>query len=372
VYQVYVDSLGDNDKPPSAVGYSGFVAKHGGETPPAPLILIFVTRDHYLHKENVEYDRHENQERIVEAAAAGQLSVLDYLLSIGQGVDNPNRLGRTPLVAAVNAGQTIIAQFLLEHGADGTQLAPEGGMLVVAAKNGDSWMTRMLVSYVLHDFGHVVAAVEAAVVTNNMPVLRALRPALGIDQAIATFVLPTAIRKSGMYLLRYLIKELGANVDSYDTELGDHTTAFLFAVYMGREDVVVWLVKRGANILATTDAGKNAEAISKERFPDSCQTAYLTAKAHCSATGCSGMGLKKCVRCGTRYCGKKCQVVHWKAHKPHCKVRCANPICVRDTACILKQCTGCKRAHYCGQECQLVHRQSHKSSCHQNWIQNSI
>jgi hypothetical protein len=365
VFRAYVDSLGDQEQP-SVVGYSGFVAKQGGETPPAPLVFIYVTRDHYLHKKNAKYDEHAIQERIVEAAAAGQLSALDYLLSIGgQGVDNPDSLGRTPLVAAVQTGQTIIAHFLLEHGADVTQLTPEGAMLVVAAKNGDSWMTRMLVDYVPPDLGHVVTAVEAAVNKNNMPVLRALYPALGIEAAIATFVLPDAILNGGMQLLRYLIKTLGADVDSYDTKLGDCMTALLFAVYIGREEVVVWLVKRGANILATTDAGKNAEAISKERFPDSCLTAYLTAKAHCSATGCPGMGLKKCVRCGTRYCGKKCQVVHWGAHKPHCKVRCANPICVRDTACSLKQCTGCKRAQYCGQECQLAHRKSHKSSCHQ-------
>lgn len=29
--------------------------------------------------------------------------------------------------------------------------------------------------------------------------------------------------------------------------------------------------------------------------------------------------MKKCGRCGTIYCGKDCQVAHWKEHKPHCK-----------------------------------------------------
>jgi hypothetical protein len=131
--------------------------------------------------------------------------------------------------------------------------------------------------------------------------------------------------------------------------------------------VVVWLAKRGANLLATTGAGKNAEVISKEHYPDSCQTAYLVAKSHCSATGCLGLGLYKCGGCGTRYCGKGCQVAHWRVHKPFCELRCANPLCARvKSTHRLKKCAGCKRAWYCGKECQVAHRQLHKSSCHQS------
>jgi hypothetical protein len=41
---------------------------------------------------------------------------------------------------------------------------------------------------------------------------------------------------------------------------------------------------------------------------------------HCSNTGCSGAGIKRCPACKqARYCGEPCQLAHWKAHKADCK-----------------------------------------------------
>jgi hypothetical protein len=47
----------------------------------------------------------------------------------------------------------------------------------------------------------------------------------------------------------------------------------------------------------------------------------LPMKRHCSALGCyNTAALKACSRCNTSsYCGKQCQLAHWKAHKAECK-----------------------------------------------------
>ena len=44
---------------------------------------------------------------------------------------------------------------------------------------------------------------------------------------------------------------------------------------------------------------------------------------HCAAQASSGTSLKSCSGCGTVvYCGRDCQVAHWKAgHKKSCKAR---------------------------------------------------
>jgi len=44
-------------------------------------------------------------------------------------------------------------------------------------------------------------------------------------------------------------------------------------------------------------------------------------RARCSNEGCQKFGRKKCAKCkATKYCGRKCQLAHWKAgHKRECK-----------------------------------------------------
>lgn len=44
---------------------------------------------------------------------------------------------------------------------------------------------------------------------------------------------------------------------------------------------------------------------------------YLEASEHCSNSGCDSAGLYQYKSTGgkrTRYCGQKCQLVHWPAH----------------------------------------------------------
>jgi hypothetical protein len=99
----------------------------------------------------------------------------------------------------------------------------------------------------------------------------------------------------------------------------------MVASVYNHEEVVVWLVKAGADTQATFPiSAETAADVSREAGASASQTAYLEAKTHCSNPGCSGAGLKKCPACKqARYCGEPCQLAHWKAHKVDCKRRSA-------------------------------------------------
>jgi hypothetical protein len=119
-------------------------------------------------------------------------------------------------------------------------------------------------------------------------------------------------------VVRCLLK-LGANVNQADNS---GITPLMAASFCKHEEVVVWLVKAGANTQATIPGQIDARAADASRLAgaSASQTAYLEAKTHCSNPGCSGAGLKKCPACKqARYCGEPCQLAHWKAHKADCK-----------------------------------------------------
>jgi ankyrin repeat protein len=149
--------------------------------------------------------------------------------------------------------------------------------------------------------------------------------------------------------MRCLVNDLGANVDQADNEgytplykaaahghldvvqflAMEHCANINHAAHNGRtmlmvaafhkhKKIVKWLIKHGADPTAISDLGTAIDA-SKDGGAPIEQTKYLEAKAHCSNPGCSGAGLKKCTGCKqVRYCGKTCQLAHWKAHKAVC------------------------------------------------------
>jgi hypothetical protein len=80
------------------------------------------------------------------------------------------------------------------------------------------------------------------------------------------------------------------------------------------------MVKAGADVQATVPGWGTAAYFSKKAGASAEQTAYLTAKQHCSNPCCDGAGIKKCPACKqARYCGEPCQYAHWKAHKADCR-----------------------------------------------------
>jgi hypothetical protein len=113
--------------------------------------------------------------------------------------------------------------------------------------------------------------------------------------------------------------KLRADVNQADK---DGITPLMIASMRKHEEVVVWLIKAGADTQATLPGRTNATAAdaSRELGASTSQTAYLEAKTHCPSPDCSGAGLKKCPACKqVRYCGEPCQLAHWKAHKADCK-----------------------------------------------------
>jgi hypothetical protein len=152
--------------------------------------------------------------------------------------------------------------------------------------------------------------------------------------------------------VRYLVEELGANVDipdnlgctplhaaSFNDHLGvvrmllklgaainqrnnDGLTPLMVAASKNNTEIVKWLVKAGADTEAhfCGDPRNNAAFASRTVGASDEQTAYLEAKTHCSSPGCSGAGVMKCTGCKqARYCGEACQHAHWKAHKVDCR-----------------------------------------------------
>jgi ankyrin repeat protein len=132
-----------------------------------------------------------------------------------------------------------------------------------------------------------------------------------------------ASRDGNLALVKCLVKELGADIDQAD-RLGG--TPLMAASANKRAEVVIWLVKAGADTQASTsrsiEAGdaKTAANFSLYYGASPEQTAYLEAKTHCSSIGCSGAGVMKCTGCKqARYCEAACQLAHWKAHKADCR-----------------------------------------------------
>ena len=103
-----------------------------------------------------------------------------------------------------------------------------------------------------------------------------------------------------------------------------------------------------------------------------------------SCAACNALDAKnECSGCHTaRYCGKVCQVSHWRAHKAACKKARATlapeppppraPFVI-DLHCgscgaeltpeTGNKCGSCARIAYCGKACQKAHWPEHKAAC---------
>jgi hypothetical protein len=86
-------------------------------------------------------------------------------------------------------------------------------------------------------------------------------------------------------------------------------------------EIVVWLIKHGADAQATHHQhGSTAADVSREYGAPVELTEYLEARAHCANPSCDGAGLKKCAGClKVFFCSPECIRAHWPAHKAECK-----------------------------------------------------
>jgi ankyrin repeat protein len=160
-----------------------------------------------------------------------------------------------------------------------------------------------------------VGALHLAAEDGNVDLVSCLAKELGANEDGVTS-LWLAASLGNLDMVRCLLK-LKANVNQ---AAPNGVTPLMSASFGKHEEVVVWLVKAGADTQATFDSNATAAILSSQIGASTSQTAYLEAKEHCSNPGCGGAGLKKCPACKqARYCGEPCQLAHWKAHKADCK-----------------------------------------------------
>jgi ankyrin repeat protein len=282
---------------------------------------------------------------LLHAAGLGKLDMVQCLVTeLGATVDQTVSMvkergatgekrvtmGWTALHEAACAGQIAVVRCLVvEFGADVNKGDDEGDTpLKVATMRGNLAMVRCLVKDLRAEVndtdneGHTPLSIAAQ--RAHLAIVRVLVIELQADVNKADQVgctpLWIAAQEGNLAVVQCLVKELGADIEQADQYGG---TPLMIASALTHTGVVKWLVKAGANIrafIANEGSNGTAATISKQFGASPEQTAYLEAKTHCSHPGCSGTGLLKCTGCRqARYCGKVCQLAHWKAHKADCR-----------------------------------------------------
>jgi ankyrin repeat protein len=164
---------------------------------------------------------------LLDAAATGQLPIVEALLRAGAKLDEPNIYG-TPLAAAAAAGSAPVVRFLLVRGADVNATRPDGlRVLMYAALKCDPEIVSDLLSR--------KAEVNAK------------------DNDGAT-ALTYAARYGRVEIGRMLINS-GATVDAIDSH---GWTPLMEAAVNGHADFVRLLLEKGANANAREGKGRTA------------------------------------------------------------------------------------------------------------------
>jgi hypothetical protein len=232
-------------------------------------------------------------EPLCQAAGWGKIeSVRCLVRDLGADVNLINVDGWTPLFMAAQEGHTAMARFLVkELGADVDKASHIGATpLYIAAQQGHLEVSCCLVK-------ELGADVNKADKHGFTPLL-------------------IAIHNGHLHVARSFIEDLGADINK---ATHDGRTPLMMASYHKHAKLVHLLTKHGADSQVFAAFGTAANISRRFGAPVEL-TDYLEAKMHCSNTGCSGAGIKKCTGCKqARYCGQACQLAHWQVHKAACK-----------------------------------------------------
>lgn len=169
-------------------------------------------------------------DRLLRAAAAGQLKVIGFLLDNGADVNGGDRRSQAPLRAAALNGHKGVVDLLLARGADPNVHTPNGGTpLHLAAYQGH----RAVIGSLLD----AKADVNAVDSENRVD---------GVYYSIAPNWTPLhAAASRGLAEVVRTLLEAGAKIDPRDAN-GD--TPLTLAATAGSEEIVSLLLKQGANV----------------------------------------------------------------------------------------------------------------------------
>lgn len=168
----------------------------------------------------------EDQNSIVDAAKAQDLSSLRILLDSGENANSPDSDGSIALHWAVHSDSLEMTRLLIRAGSDvNAKNRYEVAALSLAANNGNPDMVKMLL--------------EAGAFANTV-------------MAENESVLMTASR-TGVREVVSLLIEAGANVNARESWRGQ--TALMWAAAEGNLEVLELLVSEGAEISARSDKG---------------------------------------------------------------------------------------------------------------------
>jgi hypothetical protein len=261
------------------------------------------------------------------------------------------RVSEEAIIRSCLLGDTAL---LKRWGKQGIRVASAGPALSMALRGEpqDLDVLRCLVTYLGADVNQFnedgMTPLVLATELEHLHVLRFLVEELGADinqnsGPRENNALWLAASNGKLNVVRCLVK-LGADIN----QRSEGMTPLQSAAYSKEFVVVKWLVKAGADpraklgpstelyaesnkgpekgeaesldAMAAVSDALNLTAVEMSKSASAEQFAYIQAKSHCSSPNCSGAGLLKCTGCRrARYCGEKCQLIHWKAHKADCR-----------------------------------------------------
>jgi ankyrin repeat protein len=197
-------------------------------------------------------------EPLYNAAGFGKLAAVRFLVKEAGADIQATHAGLATLlcVAALQGHVAVVRCLVKEFGADVNQATKEGGCTPVflAAQEGHVAIVRCLVK----EFG---ADVNQAANDGCTP-------------------LYVAAQFGSLPVVQCLVKELGADVNQARF---NWSTPLMIASYCKHKEVVLWLIKHGADAQASTSlAGSTAADILRAIGAPAEQTAYLEARTHCA------------------------------------------------------------------------------------------
>lgn len=193
----------------------------------------------------------------LELLAEISLTSIADLLNHGANVNARNEENKTPLVLAVERGDTDTVKLLIERGAITTLTVNGESLVFIAAKNGYNDIYEILLALARtreakqrqtakQAFNHLDINLLAETELTKIAELLERGAHIDAHQANKKTPLILAIERGDAEVMRFLINH-GANVNDYN--------ALIAAIRNGRADMVAILLDNGANVNALTSKG---------------------------------------------------------------------------------------------------------------------